>query len=117
MFNPNARLDTSQVQDRRGSGGLRPGGTATVAGGGIGLLILIVGLFFGVDPGQLMNAVEQAQTGAQSGTAQEPTDASAQSQLAQTCQTGADANARQDCRIVGVVNSVQAYWSQELPRQ
>jgi uncharacterized protein len=113
-FNESARLDTSQVEDRRGSGGLRPGGTATVAGGGIGLLILIVGLFLGVDPGQLMNAVEQTQTGAQSGAAQQPIEGS---QVAQACQTGADANARQDCRIVGVVNSVQAYWSQELPRQ
>jgi predicted metalloprotease len=112
-FRDSARLDASQVEDRRGAGGIRPGGAGAVAigGGGIGLLVLIVGLIFGVDPAALSSVVQEtSQTAPQPVPQARTADADRGGSLAEECRVGADANAREDCRIVGFVNSIQDYW-------
>jgi predicted metalloprotease len=97
-FNSGAKLDPDQVTDVRGRsyGG---GRGLAVGGGGIGLVIAIVYLLLGGDP----TALVAPDNG--------PVVGPGGSQLTQECQTGADANARDDCRIVGFVNSIQTYWS------
>ncbi|HEU5204283.1 MAG TPA: neutral zinc metallopeptidase [Candidatus Limnocylindrales bacterium] len=97
VFNPRARLDPRQVLDRRGMGGA--GGLA-VGGGGIGLILVLAYVLLGGDPSILGGG------GTDPGFVTGPTG----TQLT-TCQTGEDANQRQDCRIVGFVNSIQDYWT------
>ena len=100
-FRRDVDLDPGQVQDRRGGGRVRGGGIAV--GGGLGTLIIIaLVLFTGGNLGDLggLGAGGAPQTGPVS------------SQLATECQTGADANERQDCRIVATVNSLQDYWTE-----
>jgi uncharacterized protein len=97
-FEDTATLDPGQVSDVRGR---RMGGGMAV-GGGAGVLVLIVALLLGVNPGDLLGGGNPA-----SGPVP-------QSDLDQRCRTGADAERYDDCRIVAVVNSVQAYWSHTL---
>jgi predicted metalloprotease len=101
-FNPDARLDPSQVDDRRGSGSLA-GGPVMVGGGALGIIILIAALLLGVDPTGLIDT-----------TSQPPIEGASS---IQDCRTGADANNRDDCRVVGFVDSVQKYWSDEFNRR
>jgi predicted metalloprotease len=96
-FRPGARLNTGQVRDRRGAGGV-------AVGGGVGtILIVIVLAVLGVD---LPGGAGSLPLG---GSSEQPA-----TDLSQTCRTGSDANQREDCRIVGVVNSVQEYWNGQL---
>jgi uncharacterized protein len=100
-FSRGSRLDTSQVQDRRG--GL--GGKIAIGGGG--LLVLIASLL-----GVPADVLEGFGLG---GSGQEQQQAGGPG-LQQECLTGADANERTDCRIVGTVNSLNDFWAGYLPR-
>jgi predicted metalloprotease len=102
-FNTQKRLDPSQVQDRRGRS---TGRTVLVGGGGLGILVLLVAMFLGVDPSALLGAASDP--GYSDGYTQDAAE------LATECQTGADANEREDCELVGFVNSIQAFWADKF---
>lgn len=102
-LNENADIDTSQVEDRRGSGGGGGGlGGLPIGGGGlVGILITIVlavvGGYFGIN---------------QLGGGEETGD---NANLNQTCaQEGA--TRQLECRNVLYINSIQAYWAKATPQ-
>jgi predicted metalloprotease len=91
-FNDNVQLDPSQVQDRRGMG------RGTKIGGGIGDgVILLLAALFGINPSLLEGLAGQGPEPQTQGSSP-------------ACRTGADADARLDCRITGTVNSLNAFW-------
>jgi len=104
-FRPGASLDPSQVEDLRGG---RVGGRGMAVGGagGLGLIVLIAYLLLGGSPDDLSALSGEIVGDGGVGPAS--------TALANECRSGTDANAREDCRIVGYVNSIQAFWTTEL---
>ncbi len=101
-FRRGATLDPDQVTDARGRRAT-PGGLA-LGGGGLGIVGVVIFLAIyllggGGGLGQLGQLDDQTV-----GRGDTP------STIDQDCRTGEDANTRDDCRIVAVVNSVQKFW-------
>src|SRR6476469_6766495 len=105
-FRPGARLDPSQVQDVRGSGGGGGFGLPGMAmgGGGLGVVIYLAIALLSNGNGGALGPLDGS-------TVAQQTPGQA---LGTECTSGADANTKEDCRIVGVINSVQAYWGKQV---
>ncbi|PKT72780.1 hypothetical protein CW362_11765 [Streptomyces populi] len=98
--------DTSGVRYVRG--GRVPGGWAAVGGGLACLVALALGPVFGVGP----DLPGLSPDGGRSGE-----KVSSLAQVRRSCPEGREADAREDCRTVAVVDSVQSYWTREFARR
>lgn len=98
-FNDNARIDTSKVQRRKG-------GRAAVIGGGslIGALVL----FFA---SQLLGVDLTPLAGTLSGGGGQSTE---QAVDLDNCNTGADANTDDNCRMAAATDSLDVYWNEQF---
>ncbi|MET0703384.1 MAG: neutral zinc metallopeptidase [Mycobacterium sp.] len=103
-FNEGIQIDTSTTSSS-GGGGRGPGRGMAIGGGVGGLVIVVIALLLGVDPGTVLNQ----QPGASQGGAQTPGFDTSQ------CKTGADANNNLDCNVIATGNSVDAVWAQLMP--
>ena len=107
-FRDSARIDTGEVQDRRGGGGR----AAAIGGGGLGVVGLIVVVLVqllggsgGGGGGDVTRQLGPILDGLQPGQTADG------SQLAASCRTGEDANASEECAAVASIQSIQDYWS------
>jgi predicted metalloprotease len=98
-FRRDVDLDPGRVRDVRGR--RISGGGLALGGGGLGTVLIIAAiLLFGGDLGDL--------AGVGGGLTEGPVG----SQEITECQSGEDANQRQDCRLLGTIQSLDAYWSE-----
>ena len=101
-FSEGMQIDTSTTST---SGGGRGPGRGLAIGGGIGgIIVLLIALFLGIDPGTALQTQQQINT----------QDVEAPGFDLSQCKTGEDANRIPECRVVATGNSVDAVWSQLL---
>lgn len=96
-FNDNARVGGNTAK-RRGRGAAIAGGSVVGLGG---IVVLLFSLFTGQDLSGLLGG-----TAGDSGTAEETT--------IENCETGADANANDDCRLAAASLNLDQFWTREL---
>jgi predicted metalloprotease len=103
-FNEGMQIDTSTTSSSGGGGG--GGGRGIAIGGGLGgLIVVVLALFLGVDPGSVMP---------QGGSQYDTQGVEAPGFDVSQCKTGKDANDILGCRIIATGNSVDGVWSQLL---
>ncbi len=95
-YNDQANLDPSQMGGGRGNGG------KIAVGGGAGLIVVVLALLFGINPGDILGSQPAG-----------PEQSGAATAFAQ-CTKGSDIDKDRDCRFVAYTNSIQDYWGQAV---
>lgn len=113
-FNPNASIRSDNVQAAGGGGGFgfpsgggRRGGGIALGGGAGGCLMVVILIVYALMGGNPLDLIGQG------GPAAAPP--AAQGGALEGCDTGADANSRDDCLVQGTVESADAMWSRLAP--
>jgi uncharacterized protein len=123
-IDPDADLDTSQVEDLRDSsgdgGGGFGGGRMALGGGGLGLVILVIYLLLSHGGGGSTGGSQSGLGGLNGlpeigGGPSSVQQGEAAERLKQKCATGQSATAL-DCEAVAFINSIQNYWTTQLAR-
>jgi predicted metalloprotease len=110
-YNDDVGLDTSEVQDARGGFG---GRGVAVGGGGLGIVGVVIYLLVSYLGGGGAGRTAADILG-QLGQNGQPA-AVDNAQIKSECRTGQDANQHLECAVVADIDSIQEYWTGELPR-
>ncbi|MFC8043065.1 neutral zinc metallopeptidase [Nocardia sp. NPDC057353] len=102
-FNEGLQIDPN----RASGGGPGRGGKIALGGGAGGIILVVLALLLGGDPGSILGQFTGA--GGTEGSSSEGTP--------EHCKTGADANRYVDCRVVLTAESLDAVWTEQLPAQ
>jgi predicted metalloprotease len=117
-YDDDAQLDTSGVEDARSGGGLGGFGGRGVAvgGGGLGVVGVVIYLLVSLLGGGGSGGGSTADVIlGQLGQPGQPATAD-NSEVQQECRTGKDANEHLECAVVADIDSIQNYWTRELPK-
>ncbi|MGY5765572.1 KPN_02809 family neutral zinc metallopeptidase [Brachybacterium sp. DNPG3] len=118
-FTPDAEIRSSNTRRAggRGGGGMLPGGMlpgggsrggkGVAIGGGGGCLLLVIVIVYALMGGNPLTLL--------SGSESDGGSIAAEGGALESCQTGADANARDDCLVQATVESADSLWSQLAP--
>ncbi|MEV6426997.1 neutral zinc metallopeptidase [Nocardia sp. NPDC051463] len=104
-FNEGRQIDPDRVS---WGGGPGMGGKIALGGGAGGLVLLVLTLLLGGDPGSVLGNF----TGAENAQVQPGTG-----RIPEHCTDAASANKYVDCRVALTVESLDAVWQTELPKQ
>ncbi|GAA5054072.1 KPN_02809 family neutral zinc metallopeptidase [Nocardia callitridis] len=105
-FNEGMQIDPNRASSGGGPG---RGGKLALGGGAGGLIVLVLTLLLGGDPGSVLGQFTGAGSDQQTTAGTEGTP--------EHCKTGADANRYIDCRVVLTAQSLDTVWGAQLPEQ